>query len=238
MQKLVENLFTENKYKKIKDLSMTLYGLSNDDYFILEEYQFEDFISFFDSERTNDIVDRFLKLDSKVGNYSKNTSMIIFLKVDNIRSFYTKYKNQIMLIEEDEYYFRKYIIVYTEEAETKLNGISTNEIFSIIADDENFNQFEDDMYFKEEYFIAIQLVVKIPFISIPKNEKKYISLQEKINDEFIEINLANDLNKVGKFLSLMNNDESNYSQLREDFLDEVYEGNLLKEINSIFKVEK
>jgi hypothetical protein len=57
----------------------------------------------------------FNKKKKDLNEIEKNTSLIILLKVENLKKDFEELKNQIMRIEEDEYFFRKYIIIYNDK---------------------------------------------------------------------------------------------------------------------------
>ena len=64
-----------NKYGFIKENKNTdifdLYSLKDDDYFIVSEFLIDEFVSFFDCVKTNDIVDSFLKMSDEKLDVSK-----------------------------------------------------------------------------------------------------------------------------------------------------------------------
>ncbi|WP_260469515.1 ABC-three component system middle component 1 [Streptococcus sanguinis] len=128
---------------------------NNNEFFIIQEYDVEELESsgdktqnFFTCEKTNQLISEFEKIqDNKI---KKNTSLFVSVKVNNIKEVYERFKNIAMRIEEDEYYFRKYIIFYTDK------GLN------------------------DSYFIAMQLIIKLPFISLPHSDKPFATIEDKI----------------------------------------------------------
>lgn len=228
-----------NKYGFIKENKNTdifdLYSLKDDDYFIVSEFLIDEFVSFFDCVKTNDIVDSFLKMSDEKLDVSKNTSMIILVKVENLRDFYEVYRNRVMLIEEDEFYFRKYVIIYTESGFIKLNK-NIDDIFGLLFKEELIDEFEKDMYFSDEYFIGIQLVIKLPFIILPKSEDKFISIQEKLNLNIEENDLSSIESQVDSFFKLIEQaPDTFFEELEKELFNMNDTGDLIQQINNILE---
>jgi len=102
---------------KKDDEKIDFYYKENQDFFIVEDFSKDELNNFFKDKKTNSLVnllDNLKNDDSKniFKDIEKNTSLIILLKVEKIKKDFEDLKNQIMKIEEDEYFFRKYIIVY------------------------------------------------------------------------------------------------------------------------------
>lgn len=101
----------------------------------------------------------------------KNTSLIICVEFDNYREDCLRYKNRLLQIEEDEFFYRKYVVPYTQ---TALSGLNTSEhildsIRQTIADEGKFEDFNRQMFSNEPYFLAMQLFIKLPFLNLGAN---------------------------------------------------------------------
>lgn len=187
MYDLLNYIFKEYKYKEIKDEDLNIFTLINDDSYIVSEFNLQDFVNFFDAEKTNTIIEKFIQLETQEGSYSKNTSLIIFVQVDDdeIMDFYEKNKNHIMTIEEDEYFFRKYVVVYSPKSIKSLdvNYSISKQLHTILSNDDRFNSFEKRKDFRdEEFFVALQLMIKFPFIKLVEKQRKFEPLEEKIRN--------------------------------------------------------
>ena len=153
---------------------------NNNEFFIIQEYDVEELESsgdktqnFFTCEKTNQLISEFEKIqDNKI---KKNTSLFVSVKVNNIKEVYERFKNIAMRIEEDEYYFRKYIIFYTDKGR---NDLVQNNVDDL--EESLFDKFEKDMFFDDSYFIAMQLIIKLPFISLPHSDKPFATIEDKI----------------------------------------------------------
>jgi len=140
--------------------------------------------------------DRITKLnDNKI---KKNTSLFVTIKVDELKQSYESLRSMIMKVEEDEYYFRKYVILYTEEGLSRLNSNIEdllNYIQSTSPEGEYlFDKFESDMFFDTSYFIAMQLIIKLPFVSLHHSDNHFEIVENKIQSR-IEMEGLNDHKK-------------------------------------------
>src|SRR5699024_8188652 len=112
-----DKIFEENLYASINiENDITFYNKSEVEYYFTAKYSQEEFLNFFEADKSNNIIEQFDKFKSKDSNIKKNTSLIIYLEVDNIENFYIQNKGLIFKIEEDEYFFRKYVIIYTADS--------------------------------------------------------------------------------------------------------------------------
>ncbi|WP_285009859.1 ABC-three component system middle component 1, partial [Lactococcus formosensis] len=168
-------------------------------------YDESSFENFFKSKQTDELIYEYQNYEDKI---KKNTSLLLFVKVKNIREFYNNYINKIMKIEEDEYYFRKSVILYTDSGLQNLKYYCTTEriieyIFSKNEEESiKFEAFECDMFFEDAYFIAMQLVIKLPFISLPHAEKPYESIESKIESQIEKKDLQGNIEKVDSILEI------------------------------------
>lgn len=112
-----------------------------------------------------------------------------------------------MKVEEDEYYFRKYVILYTEEGLSCLNSDTKyllDYIQSASLEGENvFDKFESNMFFDASYFIAMQLIIKLPFVSIPHSDNHFEIIENKIQSRIEMEGLNNHKKQVDDILEIL-----------------------------------
>lgn len=115
----------------------------------------------------------------------KNTSLLIFVKCENINAL-DVYKQQILLLEEDQYFFKKYVILYTDNA---IRNINTDAILfdleTKLSSKQNFEDYYSEGFNPniEEYLFVLQLYIKIPFISLPNFDNRFKTLETKITED-------------------------------------------------------
>lgn len=113
MREIIKKICIENQFENTEPLSGIInFNRENKEFLIVADYSKVEFVNFFESEKTDRIIDLFNQMKANDKEVGKNTSLIILIEVENISEFYEKFKNQILRIEEDEYFFRKYLIVY------------------------------------------------------------------------------------------------------------------------------
>lgn len=120
----------------------------------------------------------------------KNLSMIVCVKTDG--NEIQKVSEKIFEIEEDPYFFKKYVITYDENNCTELKNQfdmvqeSSNVILNkIINNSRMFLSYKMNENNNETslYRICTKLMIKIPFMKLEKRVEEIENLYEKINEE-------------------------------------------------------
>ncbi|MCO4097335.1 hypothetical protein KFV08_11620 [Macrococcoides canis] len=223
---------------QIIDESINLWGDSYD-YFIIQNYDKNTIISnekendFFNCNQTNDLISKYQSFENT--KMRKNISLYALIKVDNLQEEYYALRNHILNIEEDEYYFRKYIILYTDLAVEKLENENIDLIEYIYSSEDNekkFEKFERNMFFEDLFFIVMQLIIKIPFISLPHTEEYFESIETKIekkmsDNEELSKNILMTDKLLEEFKGLNTNEINEKIKSSNNYISELYE--LIKE---------
>lgn len=183
--------FLQNNHFNQLDTEFDFYTNSqNSEYFIVSQYSSNELHNFFDDDKTSQVIKEFerLSLKSEHENIKKNTSLFILVEVDNLKEAFEdeKFQRSILLIEEDYYYFRKFILLYTQDGLSDLRDKTTNETLYKYLES-NIDAFEEDMFFSESYFIAMEIGVKLPFFTLPKRNDIYQSIENQYQDDNDEL---------------------------------------------------
>ncbi|AEJ25737.1 hypothetical protein HKO46_07825 [Streptococcus equi subsp. zooepidemicus] len=191
------------------------------EFYIFEHFKIEELKDFFKSEKLDCLISEFQKLDDD--KVKKNTSLFVLVKVNNIQEAHKQYLNKIMTIEEDEYYFRKYVIFYTEDGLSKIEP-NTQFLLDYIQSDDSknkslFDKFENNMFFDDSYFIAMQLIIKLPFISLPHSDARFETIEDRIKSRMETSELVKQEQQVNEILKLFNNDNISEQLKDVDILD-------------------
>ncbi|MCA9335358.1 hypothetical protein KC967_00445 [Candidatus Saccharibacteria bacterium] len=169
---LVKRILEEYGYKKIESVDeVSFYARENEDYFIVANYQREDLINYVDSEVTKKSYDLITKYKDTYQDLSKNTSLFVCVQVEDFGTFINQQRNEIYSVEEDPYIFRKYVILYTQASHESLISKTTTEILTSAQNIDEFNTYENTLtrYSNSDYFLALQLLIKIPFLELSKD---------------------------------------------------------------------
>ena len=209
MNNFIKGILEKYDYHQYSD-NIKLWNNSNE-FFLIQEYDVEELesssevmLNFFTCKKTEQLISEFEKIqDNKM---KKNTSLFITVKVENLEKEYERLKNIAMRIEEDEYYFRKYVIFYTEEGLNKLKPnveYLLDYINSESPDEKSlFDKFEENMFFDDAYFVAMQLIVKLPFISLPHSDTHFETIEDRIKSRIEFKKLVNQEEQVNQILEL------------------------------------
>lgn len=207
MNKFFTSLIKSKGYELGNNSSLQIFK-NGYEFFILEHFEVEEFANFFKSEKMDYLISEFQTLDND--KEKKNTSLFVLIKVDNLQLFYNQYLPTIITIEEDEYYFRKYVIFYTEEGLNKLkpNVEYLLEYINSESPDEKslFDKFEENMFFDDAYFVAMQLIVKLPFISLPHSDTHFETIEDRTKSRIDVEKLVKQEEQVNQILELLNGD--------------------------------
>ena len=132
MREIVIKFLQNNHFNQL-DTEFDFYTNSqNSEYFIVSQYTSNELHNFFDDDKTSQVIKEFerLSLKSEHENIKKNTSLLILVEVDNLKEAFEdeQIQKSILLIEEDYYYFRKLIILYTRDGLLDLRDKDSNEM--------------------------------------------------------------------------------------------------------------
>lgn len=214
MNDFLNKMMESGGYLLSKDSSLEIYG-NGYEFFIFQYFEVDELEDFFKSEKLDCLISEFQKIDDD--KIKKNTSLFILIKVDNVREVYKYYLNKIMTIEEDEYYFRKYVIFYTEDGLSKL-APDTQNLIDYIQSENLFDEFENNMFFDESYFIAMQLIIKLPFISLPHSNDYFETVEDRIESRIKTVELIVHERQVNDILNVFNGDSIG-EQLDDDMIN-------------------
>ncbi|MDO4432130.1 MAG: hypothetical protein Q4B80_02310 [Aerococcaceae bacterium] len=218
--------FLQNNHFNQLDTDFDFYTNSQySEYFIVSEYSPNELHNFFDDDKTSQVIKEFerLSVKSEHENIKKNTSLFILVEVDHLKEAFEdeKIQRSILLIEEDYYYFRKFVLLYSQEGLSDLQYKVTNEALYEYLES-NMNAFEEDMFFNESYFMAMEIGVKLPFFTLPKRNDIYQSIENQYHDNKDELDdrLLDFYSKVtdenlSESLKDISLDDENISELRK-----------------------
>lgn len=144
---------------------------------------------------------------SEAAQLDKNTSAIFPIKLSDLDSL-DAYRNLIYSVEESPYYFRRFVIPYTEKQVDELlmiisdnKGKAIYEILSEIANDvTSYYDLASHKNLNNVYELVIRLFSKVPFLQYNfKAEQKPMTIEQRIELELPEnLRKYHDLVKQGE----------------------------------------
>jgi len=212
MNKLIKKIFIESGHSEEQLENEFLYfSLQDLAYFFVIDFDQTEFdkiqnrLDIDAHEKYNRLKQNYEKLVSEgVSNtVEKNSSLIVLVKVDSLSAL-EKYQQQILLFEEDEYFFKKYVILYSDESIKDM--IDKDNLISIlqtkVKDETKFDSyanggFQDEL---EEYLLILQLYIKLPFLKLSYEGNPFQTLASKISNELGDIQeaLYNQLSEISE----------------------------------------
>lgn len=178
----------------------------------------------------------------------KNTTCIYFLKVDKEEYYNTEstgticdLSKKICLVEEDLSYFKKNVLLYTDEmdefAKDKVGMFK--ELCAEYINDVNFIEYKKEPKENYQYDFLMNLFIKIPFLTFKNyqidSQREYLSVDQLIKTACEKSNINSD--KVMNMMDELEQKLSDETQLFE-WLDQlIVKDNENKEVREVIKDE-
>ncbi|WP_330112748.1 ABC-three component system middle component 1 (plasmid) [Cetobacterium somerae] len=194
MDNILKEIFDSYAYLQIRELNKNEWFVENN---TKNSFYVVIFLSELNENNLKNIINQkqeslYESLSSKE-NFNaivKNTNLLILLQSDK------EINKEIMAIEEDEYFFKKYILKYSSKELESLNeykGTLINKIESIKNDYSGFKKFKQkkELYNNNWFSLLMKLYIKIPELNLSnyKKEIKPINLINDIDKELEDNNL-------------------------------------------------
>ncbi len=189
MHNILNKLLIENGFN---ETSKNIYNLKNIDSLIISEYTELDIINFFEAKVTKNVLEKYNENIIENQSLKKNTSLLAYVKVTNVEASLTHLKNTIFNIEEDEYYFRKFVFLYSEEMVESIN-IEKNikEQLEVIVGEGDIDKLRENCFDDLVYLFALQLFIKLPWLSYDIERSDFELVEGPLNRKIIDNGLEN-----------------------------------------------
>ncbi len=174
MRQIIEKLLIECGYSE-KEQGISFYSKEDRSFFFIVTIEEENFALLKSKDLVKEnqsykaVMDGFKSIVNSGEQIvmEKNSSLIVLVKCADINAI-SKLQQQILLFEEDEYFFKKYVILYTDSSITGLTITPLlPELRVKVKHNESFDKFANQGYISElaEFLVVIQLFIKLPFLS-------------------------------------------------------------------------
>ena len=185
MKELLENIFLANGFSRPILKENAFFFEANDlkrsEYYLVDFIEGDKVKGYLESDAMENIFALFNDQKRERQDVEKNTSLIICVKVTNIQNEIGIIRNDILKIEEDDYWFKKYVIVYSDNSlplpTPEINYIQ--HFSDLLINSDAFREYKTNIYQNESYYLTIEMFLKIPFINVPiKETANYRSIEE------------------------------------------------------------
>jgi hypothetical protein len=223
MKTIIENIFVKFGFNRISN-SGDIYFYENSNihqqsYFITHFVSMKEMGDYLEGDGISKSLSLFESQKKLKADVDKNTSLIIVLELDDIAKDFQACKNRILEIEEDEFWFKKYVLLYSPKSVASFISSSDpyTQIKECILDNSKFALFKENMFSDIEYFTCLQIFLKFPFLNVPVSlTEHYLSI-----DGILKNNL--DDKKLGYLDRIINEidsmDDNYWASLRSAALD-------------------
>jgi hypothetical protein len=199
----IENIDGFSFYKKIKE--------NNKRFLIVYETNSLQEVDYYNNT-IKDIIPIEIKSEPA---FERNSDLIILLKLNNLGDFNT-HEQKIFAIEEDPYYFKKYVLYYSEEEKNILENKSINDLREVILNRDLFNAYKKNPNYPSLYSFSARFFIKVPFLHVPVNEVEMPSIEVMLKESL----LAKDLVTFDDNLTKIINDKGDHTEILKEFENE------------------
>lgn len=223
MKTIIENIFAKFGFNRIFESGdVHFYENSNDNqqsYFITHFVSVKELGDYLEGDGISKSLSLFESQKKLKSDVDKNTSLILVLELADISKDFQACKNRILEIEEDEFWFKKYVLLYS--LKSIANFISSSDPYTqikeCVLDHSKFALFKDNMFSDIEYFTCMQIFLKFPFLNVPVSlTEHYLSidgiLKDNLDDKKFEYldRITNEIDRT---------DDNYWASLRSAALD-------------------
>ncbi|OZQ60556.1 hypothetical protein CA600_27890 [Paenibacillus sp. VTT E-133280] len=191
MIRLMQKLFEENDFgiRHFLHIPTNVFGLDNPrgSYYLAVFLEEDESYESLTADMFNSYYDVIKGLqDGYDPQMDKNLSLLICLKRKVLEPDH-KLNKIIFDIEEDPYFFKKYVLTYTElQVEKILTSLSDSGLMDyihrILNDEAIFQSHKIRPHVESEYNLISRLFIKLPFLDLRKMDRELSNLRKDITD--------------------------------------------------------
>jgi hypothetical protein len=196
MEQLIKNILTNNDFSYNEQIRG--YELSDKSYFFIETIGIDQLEEIKSKNSLRDCTwyQVFISLFNEtcgIPEYSsieKNSALLILVECGSMENL-NQFQAQILLLEEDQFFVKKYVFIYTTNALSKIPQTITNENLQVLVrNSPSFEIFRKNGIIDQidDYIVVLQLFIKLPFLKLKFEDNDFVGLEEKLR-----ISLTTDL---------------------------------------------
>jgi len=144
---------------------------------------------FFSKENLETLLEPFYTeyddIQKREKEFAKNTTLVIFLQLDDLESIITNrnLQNTISLLEEDQYFFAKTLIPCTQALLDDWSIGGNTSLGDLVFKKDKFSVFKENQLKDAEYFFAYQLLTNLPFMKLDKGEESLKEIEDYLTSD-------------------------------------------------------
>jgi len=127
--------------------------------------------------------------------FKKNCDLICLLKLNQLAEF-KELEDAIFSIEEDAYYYKKYVLYYSDAEEQALDKFDYETLGKTISDKAQFDQYKNSPLSATAYSLATKIFIKLPFLELPHKTRELIPLRLQAETAVAEAGLTAEYEKL------------------------------------------
>lgn len=196
MEQLIKNILTNNDFSYNEQIRG--YELSDKSYFFIETIGIDQLEEIKSKNSLRECTWYQVFISSfneacEIPEYSsieKNSALLILVECGSMENL-NQFQSQILLLEEDQFFVKKYVFIYTTNALSKIPQTITNENLQVLVrNSASFEVFRKNGIIDQidDYIVVLQLFIKLPFLKLKFEDNDFVGLGEKLR-----ISLTTDL---------------------------------------------
>lgn len=145
--------------------------------------------------------------DSFLSNpsFKKNCDLVCIHHLSRLSDFKGS-EEQIFAIEEDPYFFKKYVLYYSDAEESAVQDQDFEKLKATVADKELFNKYKEQPLTATQYSVAAKIFIKLPFLELPFQKRDLVPMRLQAEGAVSEAGLSKVYGSIQR-LSKTNIDE-------------------------------
>jgi hypothetical protein len=202
MKQIIPQIFREcNFQRSVNENETEFYHLETagrSEYYILEFIQAGELQQYNANSAYNAMIER----KEAFHDIEKNTSLILCVEFQQLADEYELFKNAMLKIEEDEYWFKKYLLPYTRAGVASINADIEiiPQLNATVLNENDFSAFRQNIFSVEHYFLAIQCFLKLPFLPFtPIISVDFVAIEQTLSNQLSSWDLTLLYEKITPF---------------------------------------
>jgi|SRR5699024_1075807 len=178
----------ENNNFQFEMRDQLFFGKKKKEMFIFKIVKEDGIQDFFESEDYKNIISLYEREKSKESYLQHNTTLILIINSDQLSQVYKQSINEVLKIEENPHYFKKNVIFLNNDFANSLDLDKNIELQleRIITRKGGIDSFEKNFSDDTDYFIAIQIIIKLTFLNLNYITETFEDIKLKLKTAFAE----------------------------------------------------